>query len=173
MHAMPLKPKPSPKRRMTMDLETENRMLKLEVSNLKSALAAEKDARVNDKVRGMVKEAAIKSGALSTAVVDVVERVMRMGDWRIDKQGRAVLMQGGLEALSAVTSDTVTPSVAVRDVKNEVPSFFGEQPESNTAVDAGSNPWLTQNLTQQGQVLKNDPSLAKKLAAAVGVTLKD
>src|SRR4051812_15341417 len=166
MRAMPMKT-PTPKRRLKMDLETENRMLKLEVSNLKAALSNEKDARVQDKIRGMVKDAAIKSGARPTAVVDLVEHVMRMGAWRINNAGNAVLMQGGLEALSAVTSDTVTPTIAMRDVKSELPSFFGEQPQSGAAADAGPNPFLKGphfNLTKQAEILKSDPAKAKRLA---------
>lgn len=80
------------------------------------------------------------------------------------------------EVLSMVNTKAVTPNVDVTQPTTD-PTMPISQPleqPSVVSVDTTLNPWKkeTYNLTLQGQLLRQNPELARKLADEAGVRLK-
>ena len=136
----------------------DNADLQKKISDYETEIKSLKTAAENTR-----KEYALKEGLKAAGVLDA--------DYVIYKQG-------GLEKF---TFDRDGKPVGVDDVlkplKESSPHLFkkagGYDPAAGESPSGAANPWKkeTFNLTEQGRILRQDPSQARELAAAAGVKI--
>ncbi len=114
--------------------------------------------------------AGLRAGALPSAVEDLRNR----GGAELDvRNGALVVVHPTDRGVRNVTVDGW-----VKEVHTKSPHLFGEDGEQGDGTGAGTgnsgtNPWAkeTWNLTEQGRLVRDNPALAKQMAAQAGVTL--
>lgn len=157
-----------------MDSENEISMLKLRLGNRDAEIDRLKAELRWAHAAPLIKEAALAQGATLKAIPDILERARSAGTWeaRKDKDGedKAVLVSEGYVAVGADGGDLTARSF-VRSLEATAPHLVGKA--VNGSDDAGPNPWAkpTWNLTQQGQILRDNPILARKLAQEAGAKI--
>ncbi|QEA10926.1 hypothetical protein [Vibrio phage vB_VpS_CA8] len=122
-----------------------------------------------DKIRGTLKDAALKAKALPEAADDIAN--MGLGLFDVDDAGNVVV-----KADAKGVTPGIMPEVWLNDLKDSKPFYW---PASQGAGGQGgqggggqNNPWKqeTLNLTEQGKLVQTNPALARQLAQAAGVT---
>ncbi|QQP94057.1 hypothetical protein IGS68_35185 (plasmid) [Skermanella sp. TT6] len=152
------------------------RKLKDEVISLKASLIRSEDAHRLTRVRYALQEEAKKQGVLPTAVEDAVNRALRMGEWQVDAKGGITLKEAsGLNAING-RGDTMTPALAIKEQKETADHLYVKPAGASNGSSAGTkNPFVKGspdwNLTEQGRLERENPDLARQLAAEAGVTL--
>lgn len=125
-----------------------------------------------------ISDAALANGVRPTAIPDLLSRAERSG-WVMSERGKVVQRDGDTIEIGA---DGVTPRTPKEwitgKLRDEAPHFFdmptgGGSLGSGSPVNGGKNPWAVGsiNLTEQGQIVRDNPAHAKRLAANAGVTL--
>jgi hypothetical protein len=79
------------------------------------------------------------------------------------------------EVISMIKPAEITTPATTVEVNPNMPSGQPIQQPSTVSIDVQDNPFKagpSYNLTKQGQILRSNPELAKKLASEAGVTLK-
>jgi hypothetical protein len=152
------------------DESEEMKKVKLQLSNAEYKIGKLEEENAWLKASRLIEKEAEKLGVGDKAMPDILDRARKSGEWVV-KNGHAVRMKhGSVEYFP--NGEDVTDKSFLRNIAPEAPHLFGQQENVKDGA-AGPNPWVTKNLTQQGQLLKSNPSLAKQLAAAVGVKLVD
>lgn len=126
-----------------------------------------------------IAEAAAKKKVLGTAVEDVIMRGKTV--WKLkDGQPVPVEMKDGKEELRyGKDGKVLTFETWIDSLATSAPHLFeasagsGASGKGGGASGAQTNPWKkeTFNLTRQGEVFRNNPDLARKLAGEAGVKL--
>jgi hypothetical protein len=141
---------------------------------LEAKLIRSEEKRIRDAVTYQVKLASSKHKVKPGVEIekDLIARVLSLGEWKEEKDGQMVLYRGGLAVYAANGYSETTPEVAVRDLRPVAEHFYIEGEDTATNSD-GKNPWAKNswNMTSQGQIVRDDPAKAKRLAAAAGITL--
>jgi hypothetical protein len=127
--------------------------------------------------------AAAAAGVAPAAIADVVDRALRSGQWKADSKGRLVRhREDGFADLDG-QANPITPRSVIESFRSEAPFYWpdgAQAPAGASARPAASgkpsvdlsgmeNPWQTFNLTRQGEIYRDNPELAQRLADAVGV----
>ena len=113
----------------------------------------------------------------SSAIADILARAKN--SWQIDDKGVLFCVDGSGKARYSEKGDTyLSPQEWAKELVQSAPHLFvssvgGGANGSGTGKVSGDNPWLKENfnLTKQGQIMKDDPSLAKRLSGEAGIVL--
>ena len=113
----------------------------------------------------------------SSAIADILARAKN--SWQIDDKGVLFCIDGSGKARYSEKGDTyLSPQEWAKELVHNAPHLFvssvgGGANGSGTAKGSADNPWLKENfnLTKQGQIIKDNASLAKQLAGEAGVVL--
>jgi hypothetical protein len=106
------------------------------------------------------------------AMADVIRRAAQAGEWKEQPGYGLVKMDGLVPSMDTATGNYTTPSRWLASLAQEAPHLFAPA-TGNT--DAGvKNPFekTSWNLTAQGKLYRENPALAKQLAAQAGVQLE-
>jgi hypothetical protein len=162
-------------------MTTSNRIDELEqqVLTLQRRLmeAEAKSIRAEEQLERVTVEVGIRDAiAKSTvpvnpaAVPDIIKRASA-GNWRQDPQHGLLQMDGGLPATDA-SGHYVTPACWLSGLAQEASHLFA--PAGSNAETTTKNPFLKSdwNMTEQGKLVRENPTLAKSLAKAAGIKLE-
>ena len=113
----------------------------------------------------------------SSAIAAILARAKN--SWQIDDKGVLFCIDGSGKARYSEKGDTyLSPQEWAKELVHNAPHLFvssvgGGANGSGTAKGSADNPWLKENfnLTKQGQIIKDNASLAKQLAGEAGVVL--
>ena len=132
--------------------------------------------RITSAIQSAVNEAGTPQ---SSAVADILARAKT--SWQIDDKGELFCIDNlGKARYSENGTQYMSPQEWSKELIANAPHLFvpsngsganGSGELSGTAV--GQNPWNKEsmNLTKQGQILKDNPTLAKQLAGEAGIEL--
>jgi hypothetical protein len=153
------------------------KMNDLKIGNLQHEVAKAKEAVVREKVARRIEAAAIKAGASVTALTDIQGRAEAAGRWVDDpKRGLHLVNEVGIAEIDDV-GNWVSPERLVGMLGKDTSAghlFQANGAPSPQGSASGTNPFVKGphfNMTEQGRLLRQNPTLAKQMAAAAGVKL--
>ena len=124
-------------------------------------------------------EACVKHGLRDTAHDDVIFRARQ--HWVLDGDKIVAKDREG-KTIYGPNGEPLTVDEWAADLTKKAPHIFAENKgggspgpgKGGSGGGGGANPWVkgeSWNLTKQGEMLKSDPTTARRLAAQAGVTL--
>ncbi len=159
-----------------------------DIAALKTQLSTVTESHAKSVIEAYALEAGAEFGLRPTAAEDLVDRVRKI--FRVDESGEPTAYQDDGKTVRYGADDK--PMRGKQAIREEVKklatgngkhlfednSGAGGDPNKKGSRHTGeqnvSNPWLegkTYNLTKQGQIVRENPELAVRLAAQAGVTL--
>lgn len=151
-------------------VERERDQLKGRVGELEGEIGTFRTEKRTRAISDSVREAAIKVKLLPEAVEDAIifaERVFEVAD-----DGKVVAKD------NVGVTPGVDPYVWFTDMQSRKPHWFGQTSGggasgSRNGGGGAKNPWSAAdwNMTEQGQILKDNPTRAEQLARSAGTTI--
>lgn len=122
-------------------------------------------------------DAALAGGVQPQAIPDVLNRAKDAG-WALNEQGKLILTVNGVMAFGADGASPLTPKEWVNGALKDTASHFFATPHGLNATGGSGgggskNPFTKDgwNMTEQGRIAKENPALAKTLAANAGIKI--
>jgi hypothetical protein len=139
-------------------------------------LSQAKRAYEKTEISRQFERAMTKANVPHRAWEDVLERVHRANEWKLDSRGRMFreLPTGGPSV--KVTGDYYTADEFIESLKGIAPHLTEASPVTQQGAGTGvggKNPWSKDswNMTEQGKIFRENPERAQRLAAEAGVEL--
>jgi hypothetical protein len=145
------------------------------------SVETERDAAAQRYTRSVIdraiSDAALAGGVQPHALPDVLNRSRDAG-WALNEQGKLIQTVNGVMSFGADGASPLTPKEWVNGaLKDTAPHFFatphGLNAVGGTGGGGSKNPFTKDgwNMTEQGRIAKENPVLAKTLAANAGYKL--
>src|SRR5690349_17189262 len=148
---------------------------RLKIGNLEAKLRKAEAEIEWGKTARLIEKAAVAAGFGSSSIPDVLSRARRVdGEWVSSAEHGALVRQFGLDALDD-RANKLTIKTWIANLKQDAEAAnwltgasAGASSKQPVAGPMGKNPWIkgpNWNMTEQGKVFRENPALAKQLAA--------
>lgn len=152
-------------------LERKIQELESEAQEKESTIGEFKQKDIRRKIEDSVREAAVKAKVLDTAVEDVL--LLSQNVFEVTEDGRVVVKENSGYAPG------LDPNLFLKDIQEKRPHWWpnssggGAKGSGGSGIQGKDNPWSNEgwNLTRQGQLLRESPAQAEKLAKLAGTTV--